>query len=122
MWYILVGVLSGVLGAMGMGGGTFLIPMLITFFAIKQREAQFINLVAFVFMGIIAVILHKKNGMINFGLGTIFAIFGGVFALIVSIASAKLDSDILKIIFGIFLIVVGICQLVATIKKQKLNK
>ena len=122
MWYVLVGVLSGVLGAMGMGGGTFLIPMLITFFAIKQREAQFINLVAFVFMGIIAVILHKKNGMINFGLGTIFAIFGGVFALIVSIASAKLDSDILKIIFGIFLIVVGICQLATAIKKQKLNK
>ena len=73
MWYIIVGFLSGVLGAMGMGGGTILIPMLITFFSVEQKTAQFINLVSFVFMAIIAVIFHKKNGLIDFGLGLIFA-------------------------------------------------
>ncbi len=122
MWYVIVGLLSGALGAMGMGGGTILIPMLITFFSVEQKSAQFINLVSFVFMAAVAVILHKKNNLINFGLGSIFAIFGGVFALIVSIIASKLNSQILKIIFGIFLIIVGICQLISCIKKQKSNK
>ena len=122
MWYIIVGILSGVLGSMGMGGGTILIPILITFFSMEQKTAQFINLVSFVFMGVIAVILHKKNGLIAFGLGLIFAIFGGVFAFFVSIFSTKLDGQILKNIFGIFLIIVGFCQLITSIKKQKLNK
>lgn len=122
MWYVVVGLLSGIIGAMGMGGGTILIPLLITFFNVEQKTAQFINLVSFVFMAIIAVILHKKNGLIDFSLGSIFAVFGGVFAFIVSIISSKLDSRILKNIFGIFLIFVGICQLIACKKKQKANK
>ena len=67
MWYVIVGLLSGALGAMGMGGGTILIPMLITFFSVEQKSAQFINLVSFVFMAAVAVILHKKNNLINFG-------------------------------------------------------
>ncbi len=121
MWFIIVGLLSGVLGAMGLGGGTILIPMLITFFNVSQKSAQFINLISFVFMAVIAVIMHKKNGLIDFALGTIFAIFGGVFALIFSIIATRLDSKILKIVFGCFLILVGVCQFVSTLKKHKSN-
>lgn len=122
MWYILVGLLSGVLGAMGMGGGTILIPMLITFFSEKQKVAQFINLVSFVFMAIFAVILHKKNGLIDFSIGTIFAVFGGIFALIFSLVTVNIRSYVLGKIFGAFLLVVGICQLIGAIKKSKAVK
>ena len=119
VWYIVVGVLSGIMGAMGLGGGTLLIPMLITFFAVEQKTAQFINLVSFVFVAAVAVIQHKKNNLINFSVGTIFAIFGGLFALIVSLMCSKIKSEILSKIFGWFLLVVGIFQLFSNIKNQK---
>ncbi len=119
MWYIITGILSGILGAMGMGGGTILIPMLITFFGTKQKFAQFINLIAFIFMAIFAVILHKKNNLIDFTFGTIFAVFGAIFAFIASIVASKLNGKTLKTIFGVFLIVIGIFQLKTTIKKHK---
>ncbi len=122
MWYIVVGLISGILGAMGMGGGTFLIPMLITFFGIGQKSAQFINLLAFVFTAIIAVVFHKKNNMIDFGIGTIFAFFGGVFGFVCSILVSGIEAKILQRLFGLFLIIIGIVQLVPLIKKTKAQK
>ncbi len=122
MWYIVVGLLSGVLGAMGMGGGTILIPMLVTFFAVEQKQAQFINLIAFVFMAIIAVIMHKKSGLINIGAGTVFAISGAVFSLIFSLITLGLQSKFLSRLFGGFLIFVGIINLFGIIKKTKTQK
>lgn len=119
MLYILVGLLSGILGAMGMGGGTILIPLLITFFAVEQKSAQFINLIAFVFMAIIAVIIHSRNKLIDFQVGTIFAVFGAVFAFIVSMLTMHIESSVLGKIFGGFLIIVGVTQLLGVIKKSK---
>jgi uncharacterized membrane protein YfcA len=46
--YILVGIIGGVLGGMGMGGGTLLIPMLGIFFGLEQHVAQAINLISFI--------------------------------------------------------------------------
>ena len=39
-WYILAGVCGGIIGGMGMGGGTLLIPILTLFLGIDQRSAQ----------------------------------------------------------------------------------
>ena len=36
IFYLLAGFLSGVLGGMGMGGGTVLIPALTIFFGVEQ--------------------------------------------------------------------------------------
>jgi uncharacterized membrane protein YfcA len=44
--YLLVGALGGVLGGMGMGGGTLLIPALTIFCEVEQHVAQAINLIS----------------------------------------------------------------------------
>ena len=62
---VLAGVASGVLGGMGMGGGTVLIPVLTIFFGVKQKIAQAANLVAFIPMAVISLILHVKNGLVE---------------------------------------------------------
>ena len=53
--------MSGVLGGLGMGGGTILIPLLTIFFDVEQQQAQAINLVAFIPMAIVSLIIHIKN-------------------------------------------------------------
>ena len=42
MWwqFLIFGALGGVLGGMGMGGGTLLIPLLTLFTKTEQKEAQ----------------------------------------------------------------------------------
>ena len=47
VWYVLAGIVSGVIAGMGMGGGTLLIPILTIFFALSQTLAQGINLFSF---------------------------------------------------------------------------
>lgn len=42
-----MGIISGVVSGMGMGGGTLLIPILTIFFHFNQQLAQGINLLAF---------------------------------------------------------------------------
>ena len=55
------GIAAGVLGGMGMGGGTILIPLLTIFFNVGQKEAQAINLVSFIPMAMVSLVIHIKN-------------------------------------------------------------
>ena len=66
MWWLFVifGALGGILGGMGMGGGTLLIPLLTIFTNTKQKEAQGINLIVFIPMAVIALIIHFKNKLV----------------------------------------------------------
>ena len=79
IWFLIAGVVSGVIAGMGMGGGTLLIPILTIFLNLEQRLAQGINLIVFVPMSIFAIIIHCKNKLIDFRIG-IPIIFSGIFA------------------------------------------
>ena len=58
----MTGIAAGVLGGMGMGGGTLLIPALTTIFGVDQKLSQAINLTAFVPMAAVALFIHAKSG------------------------------------------------------------
>ena len=45
--FIIIGVAGGVIGGMGMGGGTLLIPLLTLFTGADQHLAQAVNLIAY---------------------------------------------------------------------------
>ena len=53
VWLIVFGFISGILGGMGMGGGTLLIPLL-NFLDIEQQTIQAINLISFLPMACVA--------------------------------------------------------------------
>lgn len=123
LWFSLIGVLSGVFAGMGMGGGTFLIPLLTILMKVNQQVAQCVNLLVFIPLAIVVLIIYSKQKLLK---------LKGVFwlvvpATIVSILGSLLAIDIrgktLKIIFGIFLILVGIFMVISTIitsvKKKK---
>ncbi len=65
--YVLFGLLGGLIGGMGMGGGTILIPLLTLFLNIPQLQAQTINLISFIPMAIVTLVIHIKNKLVDFG-------------------------------------------------------
>ena len=117
--FVLIGFLGGLLGGMGMGGGTILIPMLTWFLGFEQKVAQLTNLLSFVVMAIFAVVVHFKNKLINVKAGLITAISGVLTALFFAFFVKNIEERILKILFGVFLILLGLLQLFFYIRKQK---
>lgn len=105
--HALCGFIAGVPGGMGLGGGTVLIPILTIFCDAKQHVAQAANLVSFIPMAIIASILHFKNGYIKKE-GLLAVIIPAVLlAVVTGLVSKQIDDDVLKKIFGGFLIIVA---------------
>ena len=118
IFYGLAGVLGGVLGGMGMGGGTILIPLLSIFFNVGQHTAQAINLISFIPMAVVALIFHFKNKLIKFK-GILWIILPGVLSCVVGCYVARaISGDLLKRLFGGFLIILSIVQLVLGFKKK----
>lgn len=106
----LSGIAAGILGGMGMGGGTILIPLLTIFFNVGQKEAQAINLVAFIPMAIVSLAIHiknkrvKKEGLLWIIVPAVLTSVGGGFA------AQAVNGEILKRIFGGFLLLLSVVQ------------
>ncbi len=122
VWYIVAGLLSGVIGGMGMGGGTLLIPILTIFLNVEQLKAQGTNLIVFVPMSVVALIIHCKNKLVNFKIGIPIIISGIVTSILGSLVALNVSNKSLKKYFGVFLLAIGVWQFVETLismKKQK---
>lgn len=125
IYLILAGLVSGIVGGMGMGGGTLLIPVLTIFLSFAQKNAQAINLLAFIPMSIFALVVHIKNKLVDFKVGIPIMLIGIFFSVAGSLLANNLSNDFLRVVFGVFLLVVGVNQIVQTIitiKKNKKNK
>ncbi len=122
LWFGLAGVVSGVIAGMGMGGGTLLIPILTIFLSVAQRQAQGINLIAFIPTAVVALIIHAKNKLVDWKTG-LPLIVGGVVASIGGACLAmQLSNKILQRLFGGFLLLVGVWQVIYTIYSIRNNK
>ncbi len=116
IWLFLVGLISGIISGMGIGGGVILIPALTLIFGFEQKIAQNINLLYFIPTAIIAIFVHSKNKTIEKqGLFKII-IFGIIGAIFGSIIAINLNGGILRKIFGWFLLIMGISEI---LKKEK---
>ncbi len=117
--YLLTGALGGVLGGMGMGGGTVLIPLLTMLFSVGQHTAQAVNLTAFIPMACCALILHAKNGLVEYK-SALWVICGALpFALIGSYIAKNIRAKILGKFFGGFLIILSIISLIISLSRQR---
>lgn len=118
--YVAIGIVGGIIGGMGMGGGTLLIPLLTLICSIGQKSAQAINLVAFIPMSVIACVFHIKNKLIDYKF-----LWLSLPALISSVLASILASltpwQWLKVGFGIFLLILGLIQLCSTIVNKQKN-
>ena len=115
----LLAFLGGIFGGMGMGGGTLLIPLLSIFLGYNQRYCQGLNLVAFIPMCIIALFIHKRNNFVEFKGSFLIIIFGVLSCAISSIIAQNINNNTLKILFGVFLIVLSVLQFIKIVFKHK---
>ena len=119
---IFTGVISGIVSGLGMGGGTILIFLLTNMLGVEQHIAQATNLVFFIPTSIIAIIINIKDQNVDLKLGTILAVYGILGAIIGANIAVKINVNILKKCFGIFLAIIAIHEIYDNInlyKKQK---
>ncbi len=114
---ILVSVLGGLIGGMGLGGGTLLIPLLTMCAGLEQHLAQSINLMAFVPMSIVALVIHKNNGYVSFGKALPIALTALIGAVLGSFGARFAQGYALRAAFGAFLIALGVYQMTMAVKK-----
>ena len=109
--FIAIGIASGIISGLGIGGGTLLIPALVILFGIAQQEAQNINLIYFIPTAIMAVVTHLKNGNIMKKEAVSLALWGLPAAALGSFIAIMVDAMWLKRGFGFFLLAMGIYEL-----------
>lgn len=119
---ILFGVISGIVAALGMGGGTIFILLLGLFTNLEQHLIQGTNLIFFIPTSITAIYMNIRNKTINYKISLYIIIFGIIGALLGSYVSFKIDNFYLKKFFGIFLICIAIFEIYSIIKQYILKK
>ena len=118
-WEIVAGIIGGIVAGMGMGGGTLTIPILTIFLKYEQLRAQGINLIAFLPMSVVAIIIHIKNKLVDFKSTWALALVGCVFSLGGALTANHISNGILKKLFALFLIGLGIWQFIEMKRNQK---
>ena len=114
-----VGLASGILASMGMGGGFIMVVYLAIFTDIVQKSAQGINLLFFIPITIIAVIIHIKNGLIDVKTA-LFCSIAGVPAVIAGFYIAQyVGNEWLRKGFAIFIIISGLKDLLGKNNPEK---
>ena len=104
--------ISGLLCSMGFGGGSVLIIFLTSFMNIGQKEAQGINLFFSIPCALYSVIRYRKAGLIDKKILRPFFFLGLTGVVIGYMITNILPATLLKKAFGIFLIFIGIRDLI----------
>ena len=107
---IAIGLFAGAFsGMVGIGGGVIIIPALVYFLGFSQHQAQGTSLAIMLPpIGLMAAYQYYKSGHVNLTYAIIIAsafFIGGYFGAKYAV---KMPQDILKKVFGVFLILVAL--------------
>ena len=117
VWFLLIAILSGLFAGMGMGGGTFLIPLITLLMNVEQEVAQCINLLVFIPMAVVDIIIYSKKKYIDYKNWWIISVPAVIISTLGALVAFRLPGNVLKIIFGSFISLIGIVQIVVLIVK-----
>ena len=119
IWIFVSSLLAGIAASMGVGGGAILLLYLTAFAGINQLTAQGINLIFFLPIAIIAVCIHAKNKLINYKSAVICIAFGFVGVWCGLWLTKIISEELLRKLFAILLIYMGLRELFAKNKKKE---
>ncbi len=103
--------LTGFLSSLGVGGGVILIVYLTVIAGVDQLTAQGINLIFFLPIALLAVIIHRKNKLIDIKKLIPAMIVGSIFSVAGAFAAELIGGELLRKGYGIFVIILGIRSL-----------
>jgi uncharacterized protein len=115
---VIIGIFAGAAsGFIGVGGGVIIVPALVYFLGVTQHTAQGTSLLLMLPpIGILAVMNYYKAGQINWGYGLIIASTFIIGAYLGSKLSLRLNANIVKLIFGIFMLYVSVRMIYTSTK------
>lgn len=120
--YLAIAFFSGIFTSMGLGGGTILISFLYLIDFGDQSLLQGINLIFFLAVALISLIFHIKNRLVIFDKTLHLIIFGIIGAVLGSLLSGFLPQDILRRLFGCFILYSGFMQLKQPVDHSNNNR
>ncbi len=108
---LLIGLFSGIMGGMfGLGGGGIMVPAMVLLIGLDQKLASGTSIAAQVLpIGILAAIVYYREGNLNIQYAVIIA-FGLVVGSFIGAVFANqmyISSELLKKLYGIFLLAIG---------------
>lgn len=123
--YVLLGALAGVLaGLMGIGGGLVIVPGLLLLFHLQGFDATFLShlaigssLAIIVPVAIASMWAHHRRGAVDWAV--VFSLAPGLMlgALAGAWLASRFSTDLLKILFGSFLLIVACQMLIGSVPK-----
>lgn len=118
VWAAAAGLVCGVLSGWGIGGGSLLMVWLTAVLSMDQRAAQSVNLLYFLPTAAAALLLHAKNRMVEWKAVLPAAAAGCATAALAAWLAAGLETELLRRLFGGFLILVGLSEIFLKTKQK----
>lgn len=122
-WIVLgiVGLLSGICASLGIGGGFVLLLYLTAVASVPQLEAQLLNLVFFLPIAVISLGFHIKHKLID-GKAVWPSVMGGLIGVFLGVwIASALTNEWLAKLFAIFILIIGIRELLTKTKPEGEN-
>ena len=116
MEYLILALIGAVAGAfsglLGIGGGIIMIPALAFFLGYNQHMAQGTTLAVMIFpIGIFAALEYYRSGYVNPPAVVAIALAFVAGAYLGAKLAVRIDASILKKVFALYLIVIGVKML-----------
>lgn len=110
---VIIGLIAGLInGLLGVGGGTILIPAMVVFFGIEQHIAHGTSLAVILPTAFISTLIYQSNQNLDLQLALQVAASGMIGGFIGAKLMEHIPSQLLRKIFGLFMIFAGIRMLV----------
>ena len=118
IWAYIAAFVTGILASLGVGGGMVLIIYLTVFGGFDQLSAQGINLIYFLPIALLSVIIHSKNGLVEWKKILPSLVTGVIFALAGAALARYIGSPLLRKIFAGFILLIGVKELFGSFGKR----
>ncbi len=106
--FIALGLVAATIAAaLGVGGGVIYVPVLVVAFGFEQHLAQGTSLAIVFPAAVIATVAHARHGNVRWRLAVPIAVGGVSAALLAAWLAIGLDPEVLRRIFGAFLLAVA---------------
>ncbi len=115
---IAAGAACGVLSGFGIGGGSLLMVWMTAVLQMEQRTAQAINLLFFLPTAAASWIFHVKSGPVAWTANVPAALAGLATAALSAWVATMIDAALLRKVFGVFLLFVGVSEIFRKPKKK----
>jgi len=118
---LVTGLLAGVLaGVFGVGGGVIIVPALVYFLGFSQHKATGTSLAVLLPpIGLAAVLEYNRHGHVDLGAAVVVASGALVGAWAGAFLANKLPGPVLRLLFGVFVVIMGLYMIYGAARKME---